>query len=244
MMGLADHMRPSSHGRVKTVVNENGFSENEMKLGKRIKSIYIAQRTAFDRRIKGIETIWRSCRRYDQGVSETVETKAVLPVWITLARFFREKEINPYDYINFHFQKQLITNPLEPFQLKTDKNWQDYEVWKKKEVKSILIAFRTQKSICTTNIQIVQSNGSRASNKEVYVDVLTDEALELSALFRYCLARSLNLKDIASIYEQQAAMQFYCNPDAYLKIWKKWLPQGFHERARKLFKQTVGEKDA
>jgi len=243
-MGIADHMRPSPKARPKESDPESRFSKEETELSRKIKSIYTAQRSAYDYRMKGIKTRWRSNRRYDDGVKATVETKEVLPVWITLARFFRENEITPYDYINYHFQNATLNRAPEPFQLKTPALLNDYQVWRKKEINSLRISFRTQKSIAVTNIRIQRSYDPELSDSDVYGLVLTDESIELSALFRYCLAKSLRLKKIASIYLHRAAMQFYCNPVGYIKVWKRWLPKGFKVKASKLFKFMVGETDA
>jgi hypothetical protein len=54
--------------------------------------------------------------------------------------------------------------------------------------------------------------------------VLANDASQLSALFRYSVARHLKMQDIAQIVREQADAQFLSFPPAYLKTaWRHLL---------------------
>ena len=62
------------------------------------------------------------------------------------------------------------------------------------------------------------------SEYKKYNAILANGLLQMSPLFRYCVATQLDLPDIRKTYRKPADLQFYEYPPAYLDKWRKLLP--------------------
>ncbi len=85
--------------------------------------------------------------------------------------------------------------------------------------------FRAQKESCFNYWMSTVAKYGLASKKEECKFVLLDEhGVALSPLFRYSMACSEKLHDVAAYYEKLALAQYLMSPAEYQAVWGKHIP--------------------
>lgn len=213
-------------------------------LSARIRAAYVREREAFETRELGEPYRYRVPRRYD-GVPP-VETedgveldRGTRSVWLRLAReFFGPGGIDPDLYIRIQFEHVPFgRRPPEPNQLGSAgrvRTWERAFAAKEEEVR---LALQLESEIAKMWISYHQRMVGRLK-EDSYEIVLLDTALELSPLFRYCLARSiggLRFRRIAKRYEIGACVQYRRYRAYYKRHWGGVLPAGFSRHSRQVY---------
>lgn len=204
----------------------------------RIRSIYCDQRRMWEQRHLGSSDFGgRHMARWDGG--RDAHGRVHQPVWPRLAAFIRKNNLPPAEYIAFLFSLRKV-HPLLPDQMMSAASLQQYQerqVSPSNSAENLDAALKMQ--ILKARAELVhrmRNDGVRKklgwSQKDILTSVLTDDSLPLSALFRYCLAVSERLPDVAARLRGAAEGQYMRNPDAYDRAWRRWLPSMFGAIAR------------
>jgi len=193
---------------------------------------------------------WKSEIRED--VSENVEdgqSAKKSDEWIRLARAILARQMDPELFIRRQFQVLDVGHrPPWPRELGTAKALDNYTRGQDVSRDEIRIKFKTQLDTATTNMIVAQAEGAEGS--EAWDDVLGDEDLSLSPLFRYCLSRNIaknsgdeNFKALARRFREGAALQYLRDPAAYEEVWgRDWIPAGFQRRAQEIYDKVYGRE--
>lgn len=240
--------RPSSRSR-RAQRPETEFSPAEHAVAKIVRRTYIEDRSAWERLQRGTDYEYRPSRLYDKGAPahdlDGKPHKAVPSIWLSLARRFIVLELDPADYIHRLFEKKLVRGRApEPAAL-LNREFLDYyrsESCHGDELEECRLSLLVQCRTAASNIAYWQS--ARMGFEQSHSTVLCDEALELSALFRFCLAcklmeRGALFADIARQYEGEAAVQFQRSKKEYLESWGEWLPPDFAKRSRRIYLRSL-----
>jgi hypothetical protein len=125
--------------------------------------------------------------------------------------------------------------------------WENYRIGQDLSHDDIRVAFKIQRELAERKMVVEQSLGSEAV--EAWREVLLDYSLPLSALFRYCLAKSLvregneRFESVAEEFRVAAALQYLRNPRSYDEIWgPDWIPDDFTQQARKVYERRYGKE--
>ena len=152
------------------------------------------------------------------------------PYWPKMARFMLEHELDPEYCIHMQFgDRKRTDDPPFPSHI-TSVNWLDrYQV----ESPEVLIsevkdALQTEKAHCMWAIALIEDDDD-AQGPELWREVLFDDTIPMSPLFRYCVAYRDKLHDVANEYEQSAMVQYSLARKAYEEGWKGWIPEDFKD---------------
>jgi len=234
----------------------------EEAIGLRLREAYVDARSAFDTYLNGTLTRYTVPQLYDRGGGAVevegvvVEGKNAAPLWPKLARKFIALEIDPVEYTHCVFGYASDNHaktafgdhcPPEPNQL-LSKTWLNYyRECELSDANGVLVknALLNQASTAMREINFLHLCGKQTMLNSQYL-VLLNPQLELSALFRYCLARELSEQNsefdrIANLHERGAVIQFWSKRTQYLKHWRRLLPDDFVANARGLYTETFGK---
>jgi hypothetical protein len=137
----------------------------------------------------------------------------------------------------------MQAHTLMPNQLATENLLKLYREWQPQYGKQIAQAFHTQQAIARS--QIAYCAEFNQSYEQTFAMVLLDESLQLTAMFRYCLAVGEKLDAIAARYKDAAVLEYLSSPDDYDKYWGEWIPQQLRNSAGEVAKAiaVAGEKN-
>lgn len=210
------------------------------KFSRYVRQAYIAERIEWDRVRTGVRSVYRPAARYDGKPPVETDDGVVLEpgtesVWLRLAKFFLEHRIDPPAYIRIQFEeadnREYAPNPDQLVSPKSLYRWKKAVSNKEREIK---LALESQIELASGNIIMLQAYADKTV-EDASALTLLNIGLELSALFRYCLALSIGgkrFRQIARRFEVGACLQFERFREFYLRHWAKVLPAGFKERSR------------
>lgn len=216
---------------------------------RRVKFCYARERTRWESLRAGKDVKYVMPSRYDGLPAKTVEgeyvaEKRLKSVWLTLARWFSEREIDPETYINLQFDMLTTedTYAPEPLQLMSPKYQARWRTCKHKIGERLRVQLVVQKRQAEREFAYLRATG--CSPKKAWANALVTDGLALSPLFRYCLAVRLGGKTfdrLASCFEHDAVLQFERYRDFYAVYWAGLLPRDFAERSRRLYPELSSE---
>lgn len=215
-----------------------GYSPAEVKLSRVVRAVYVRARSMLESRLRAVTFEYRPPRSYDLG-SGSVERKPQPPVWLKLSRWLLEQRLEPFNYISFCVSASLA-RPPEPADLLRPATLERFQAYRRMQKDSIRQALKHEHVAFRDAVADARRDG--ASTYDTWGDVLTDETVSLSPLFRYCLAYSIGgvgFTRIASYYHTAALTQFAQYPAAYARYWHKLLPDGFAKTARREYLRRV-----
>jgi hypothetical protein len=221
------------------------------RLAERVKRCYVRERTVWESRKQGRPVEYRPASSYDGAPAKTIDDddeavvdKAVVSVWHKIATALQGRDIHPETYIQIQFS--LLTHedrrPPEPHQLLTPACLAVWKANKNKVAEGLGVALRLQRRLAEQEFSFYKRNEN--SPEVCWERVLAKRGIELSALFRYCLAFHLGgerFTPIAERYEAAAMMQFERHRDLYQQIWGSFLPVEFAERSRQMYPELLAE---
>lgn len=207
-----------------------------------LKAVYNWERSHWSSVREGHPVVYVSPKKYDGVAALTVDGELTVEpahpsVWVSLATFVEQLKAPPGCYVSLQFL--LLTreeNAPEPLQLrapKYERRWQ--ENWGKLPDR-LRLSLLVQKGVAERQFAGIRSVGR--DPEDVWAFVLLDEGIELSALFRCCVAAQLGsdrFDRIAERYEAEAILQFGRFPAQYRKAWGAFIPRGFALRARRVY---------
>jgi hypothetical protein len=198
---------------------------------------YVVERTFFEAEISGCsDDVYRPSRRW--GRPDDPES-----VWVELARFALEDQIDGPDYIRRAFQATTGNEAPRADQLKSDYVKTQYRRGsiQRIERRRLRIAFKSQRDLFHSSVSSISLMYPKWDNPKVWRYVLLDSQLSLTPLFRYCLARAERFKSLSLRYRGAAAVQYSRNPDDYGVVWGDWIPEKFRVKAPQLAREAIGE---
>lgn len=214
-----------------------------------VKAAYVRERTVLQTLSAGTESRYRPPKRYD-GLPEVTDDdgnvieKAVPSAWYKLARFFRDNQLEPDEFVRAVFSDRAFdTRPPEPSQLRSARAWASWEAYLASNRACLQAEFVTQKAIARGKVSYHQTySGLDYEGSHIYV--VLDPDLALSPLFRYCLAATLGgvrLERAAKRFEAAACLQYSRYPKVYREVWGEFIPKGFAGLSRLVCSRLRGE---
>lgn len=218
-------------------------------LAARCRSAYVRARSQAETDRRGVPFAWRPPRAYDGRPPATVdgavvEDRGAAPVWPKLAAFCRENDLDPDAYVAWVFADRGLGRIPEPLQVITRAALAAYRGAAAQEEGRLAEALGIQQAVARRHVLVLTA--IRGDRDAATAEVLTDPVLPLSALFRLCLARSLDGKvfaRIARLYQTAAAVQFQPLRRAYRRAWRGWLPRDFVAEAADLYRAWLDAGD-
>jgi len=204
------------------------------KMAADIRAMWITARHDFESRT-GHVTHWGSGHmpKWDGGV--TSSGQKCKPIWPKIAAFCLKHDLEPDVLIDsiFRFRKGGIApNPnvaCGQYALNCYSQYMSPEA-EQARVSTMSVDFEAQKTRAMTAIDSLKFRFNYPT-ETTWKLVLYDEKQPLSFLFRYCLARSENLDDVAKEFHERALAQYATSPKDYDRIWGDWIPEELKQDA-------------
>jgi len=166
--------------------------------------------------------------------------KAML--WIKLARFLIGRLLDPEAFIRSQF---VLLGPADmppsvEFLLSAaaEKNHQKAAEQLPGELKT---AIRLNNDVFMQQVSDMINSPLGLTSEQAWARVLEDEAAEMSALFRYCMAYSIavdpktkdknRFKELAVMFRPDAISQFNFSAEAYRQVWGSFIPASMGRKA-------------
>lgn len=152
------------------------------------------------------------------------------PIWPSIARFLIHNKVEPETYVRQVFRlARSAAQTLMPNQVATQGALKLFREWQPHYGKLVQQAFHTQQGIARA--QLAYCAEFELGREDTWKMVLLDESLQMTAMFRYCLACSEKLPNIAARYREAAVLEYSSSPDNYDKYWGEWIPQELKDSA-------------
>lgn len=202
------------------------------RLAKHIRSIYIAER-----RRQAVLRGYHS-RPYVPGRHWDGDGKREA-IWPQLALWSIQHELEPQLLVRAVFAARTDIMP-EPNMLKGERALELYNHYRERYYELLQRSFDSQRrSVVVETTKLRVQYGDKWDQARIYEAVIGDPNLELTALFRYCLACAARRKDLASRYYTAAVLQYVPCRDFYERVWKHWLPAKFVDRAPQEYRRLL-----
>lgn len=162
---------------------------------------------------------------YDGGSSPYSKPKS--PAWPHLAQVLHDLGASASSYMKFHFSRKMIHAPT-PYQLASFKAVEEYRQ------RGLPLEVSDVKYRLSTDVNEFKYWATR--NKRLFSDdrllwrcVLLDvtSGQNISPLFRYLIAMSLDMKEVADQWRPEANLQYLGNRYLYDNIWSKLIRPGY-----------------
>lgn len=207
----------------------------------RCREAYVFERLSYESQTTGLTT-YKSSPKWDGG--EDSRGRVHKPVWPKMATFMLKHSLDPYRCIRYLFAaRKNHLHPVLPNQIALPKHLPEFQGEMDVLKREIWNAFKFQKALFETKMGVSPLVGT-VSTKQLWTLLLLNETLELSPLFRYCLAEDEGLKDVAKRYFHRALFQYILMPEEYDSCWEKWIPEDFKEQACAVRQSAPGRSNA
>ncbi len=241
----AREIRPSGATRLSARVQPATVSDLTHKVADRARAAYERERSRYESLVSGKNIRYRAPRVYgghdplrlaDAPEVEIVKGRA--SIWVRLATFCLSHRIEPEAYMQAQFdsdEMRLRRSP-EPAQLMTEGRLCSYREARARHGAMVAQALHSQLGVVRAEVAFTME--AAMSAEAATLVVLMNDGIELSPLFRYCIARSIGkaCQLAAKSYRLEAIMQFNCFPEHYVAHWRRYLPVGFATMAVEAYK--------
>lgn len=204
-------------------------------LAGRIREVYCQERNLWHHRHQGRLTDWGAAPvpRYDGGVDEM--GRHWKNIWMEIAKFVITKKVDFAAFVRAQFTL-ASKRPVDPFHLHNDKAYSIYLSVAQRSSTRLSQLFAAQRKVFTKEVAKLSpcKISRRWSDEQVFRAVLGNRLIQLSALFRYCVARHERYEDLAEKYFQWAVEQYLDSPEDYDRIWGEWIPGDFRDGLKDL----------
>ncbi len=201
-----------------------------------IKTVYTEAYRRRESAIKG-RSNWTPGDWWNGGVVRGVKRPNI---WDRAARFVLQHRLSVLPFVSFavfEFSKRALPRPTHLVSKPVLESFRQSEQDIKQSRESIVVAFDGQRHALALALDWyddAKELGIPFTDEEIKRQVLLDTGVQMSALFRYCLAESEGLTDLASDLFTAAVLQFMSAPKAYAGVWGEWIPVRFREEAQQL----------
>lgn len=208
-------------------------------LAEKIRSEYCRQRERWEVDRTGASTKWGKGHipRWDGGQSG--DGTRHRSVWEQAANKVIQKRYDPTRFVEAQFAVRWANVP-QPSHLLSEKAEEIYESRRQEDSSTLLRLFTFQQNRFVSALQLASLSAAltAAGPKAIQRSVLTDLMVDISALFRYCVAYSENHQDIVEKFELLALEQYLGQPDDYDRIWGSWIPAALKKQLSELSKPS------
>ena len=226
------------------------------------KNTYVQERRVLERFRGGPETaVYRPSPSLDGGtVTESPEDKPRKNAWEQAYNKIRASQnfTDPIQYVRILFRVLRGSALSIPFvnQLATPTMLEMVNNQFINRNRELRVEFLSESQRAKTAILIAQKGSGQSLARAVY-SAIVDSRLELSALFKYCLAVStsehckkrkidnsscIRLDQLAKQHEFLAALDYVTFSDLYDQVWGNTIPENFRVVAKKLLES--GDADS
>ncbi len=222
-------------------INE-GSPEWLKERAKLVRSTYIYERTRHENAREGMTGLYR-VPLHDDGRAAKYRGEKLIEAgtqssWQKIADLCHDEKIDPQLYITTIFADikpgEKFPNPNYFYGQKALDRWRSL---RRGQEKTVELALRIENELAASRMGYYLAMGF--NKRRAYRTTLVDDTLNLSPLFRYCVAKSLDYDDIVEHFYEAAAMQYMQFPGYYDKYWHDFLPKGFARRAEADFENLI-----
>jgi hypothetical protein len=203
-------------------------------LGQRIRQCWVEEQRNFSLRTSGAAGDWgeKHMTKWDGGTDSLGKEHA--SVWLKIARFCMDNNLEPFQLIRAMFYDALPALPPRPNQAHGNYALEKYRHFTSPgtylEIKNLYTSkFETQKQYVTSNV-FSRIKYSGRDEITAWKLAITEKGAPLSPLFRYCVAINQGWTDIASMYAEKARVQYLYSPKLYDAVWQEWIPNTLKEK--------------
>lgn len=210
---------------------------------------YTVERNHWESQISNGTRSYRSPRAYWGTADRTIEGKLVVDkgkksVWRRLHEWFVQHKIDGREYIVYQFSQLMpASRTPEPDQLLSEtrrKNWLRDEPRIDGE---LAVSLKMQQMIAETSRAMEIANG--ATSEKAWLIALSKSSIQLSALYRYCVAYCIGgpkFDKLCNYYADEAVLQFEQHRERYLRIWGRLLPPHFAEWSSQRYLEILEDR--
>lgn len=161
---------------------------------------------------------------YDGGPAAYSKPKS--PAWPKLARVLSDLGTSPSSFMRFHFSKRMA-HPPTPYQLASDKSIEEYRQFGL-VLETSDIKYRLSMDAYEFKYRTKRNRKDFRTDQETWRCVLLEiySGAKISPLFRYLIALSLSLHDVAAMWRTEAVIQYLDNRHLYDLHWSSILTPG------------------
>lgn len=201
-----------------------------------IKTVYIEAYRRRESAIKG-RSNWSPGDWWNGGTVRGIKRPNI---WDRAARFVLQNRLPVLPFVSFavfECSTRALPRPTHLVSKSVLASFRQSERDIKQSRESIVVAFAGQRhalSLALDWYDDAKELGIPFTEEEIKRQVLLDTGVQMSALFRYCLAESEGLGDLASDLFTAAVLQYMSAPKVYAGVWGEWIPTRFREEAQQL----------
>jgi hypothetical protein len=195
----------------------------------RVRAAYVkARRAALERKLDRPSNYGRNrLPKWDGGTDSAGRRHK--PVWPKIAVFLKERECYCWDtYMTSQFVDGQLRTPTQTYNEAAWKRYQDYIRASDAAVAQKLLGDTRRFKLAIIDMK---KRHDSEEKQTLWYMALTSPLVELSPLFAYCLAVSLNWTSIAQSNLSGALSQYLRHPQLYRRHWVSVIPQSFYQLA-------------
>jgi hypothetical protein len=197
--------------------------------------------------------LWRGKRcRYrlpacwDRPVAAAAGDEGLPDVWLALVRLCARHGIDAVDFLRWQMRPvTLLDGVPQPNQLASQPRIQRYLDAFPAEKQSVLVSFNSQQTHARGFLAYWRDM-PEVNRQQALAATITTKAIDLTPLFRYCLACSIPgdyFRKIAESQEVAAAVQYAGNRRAYDATgWSAFIPPQLRMKADRIYSALIGWK--
>ena len=213
--------------------------------GEALKTAYTVARRRFETARDGQVSTYRPAQSLDGKSRLNVghpERGKVTNAWVAMAAKMRAKGVDPEKYVYDVFSRLFSAGQSVPMpqQLLAENVWKLYKQPKQTSALVTKTLWLFQANLANEAIMDLREDGR--SLRDAMLDVIYDDTLALTDLFRFCLAYSVGETAVAEYFAVPAALQYYPQAEHYDMIAKKMLPRGFKRQAGEIYRGYLKSK--
>lgn len=195
-------------------------------LADRIRKLWISEHQAFVKRKTGKSCSWQSSPTYD-GTKRNASGHKTTCIWLKIATFCVEQNWDYIRLVRAMFDQHKFQVPPVPTHAYGKIAEQRYHASLLESPSDVLAEMQIQLSEFERALFVAKPLYGETPEAVHYV--LSDRALSLSALFRYCLAFREGFKDLMDLWKPDARRQYYNSKSKYDSVWGDCIPAQLSE---------------
>lgn len=213
------------------------------RLAKDIRSTYVFERRHFVLRTKGVCDDFgkHPVARWDGGTDSY--GKKHQAIWPKLAAFFLKKNVDFVYAVKALFETTKGGPPPTPDKLTQDWVLSAAARWKKKKVEELTHVWKFDRESAAGWIQTLANENPGFETRKIWRDAIILPEANISAIGRYCLAKTIGEEKIASFYFDEAFSSYARMPDVYEKVMGTAIPVEMKQRYQDLVRQAATENE-
>jgi hypothetical protein len=172
-------------------------------------------------------------------------------MWLKIARIVIEQKLSPESFVNAQFVVLSPTSkPPFPTMLLGGQALSTYHEGRKLSQAAIVVSLECQIHHCQQQIAELKYSSLKVSGEDAWARVINDLSIELTALFRLCMASyvaaqpgTINRQRFVQLINQfrdAAAVQYCLDSEAYDRVWQNKIPANFKAEAEQIYRRIHG----